>query len=77
MQPVAALVLAWVIDLPVQAMQPDKCYILAVTRGIRALSDMYTLGPAALGQSGIYISGKALMPMLQLLLVQYMHLGGG
>ena len=51
-----ALVLAWVIDRPVQAISwPDKCYILAVTQGIWALPDMYTLGPAALGHSGIHI----------------------
>ena len=35
--PVTASVLAWVIDRPVQ---PDKCYILAVTQGIQALLDM-------------------------------------
>ena len=37
MYPVAALLLAWVIDRPV------KCYVLAVTRDIRALPDMYAL----------------------------------
>ena len=55
----AALVLAWVIDRPV-GYQPDECYILAVTRGIQTLPDMYrcipsALGPAALRQSGIHI----------------------
>ena len=35
--PVTAFVLAWVID---RSVQPDKCYILAVTQGIRALLDM-------------------------------------
>ena len=52
--------------MPCAGYQPDmdgKCYILAVTQGIRALPEMYTLHPRA------YISGKALMPMLQLLLV--------
>ena len=34
--------------------QPNKCHILAVTRGIQALPDMYVLGPEALGQSGIH-----------------------
>ena len=51
----AALVLAWVIDRPAQAISLiAKCYILAVTRGIRALPDMY-----------------AHLPMLQLLHVPF------
>ena len=50
---------------------------VAVTRGIQALPDMYALGPHGLclicmpdcprEDSRAYISGKALMPVLQLL----------
>ena len=48
----AALVLAWVIDRPVQAISLiSVTYILVVTRSIQALPDVY----AALGQSGIHI----------------------
>ena len=45
--PVAALILAWVIDRPVQTISliSVKCYILA--DGIQALPDMYTCGPQA------------------------------
>ena len=46
----AVVILAWVIDHPVQAIKPDNSYILAITRGNRALPDMH-----ALGQLDIYI----------------------
>ena len=70
MHPVATLILAWVIDCPVQ---PNKCYILAVTWGIWALPDMHTLclRAARACSPWAYISGKALMPVLQLLRVTY------
>ena len=62
--PVIALVLAWVIDHPVRA-NDLKCYRLAVTQGIH---DNYAPWPVDLGLLGIlYISGKALIPVLQLL----------
>ena len=48
MHPVVAIVLAWVIDHPVS---PKKCYILAITRGIQALPDMYALFPRAVGHT--------------------------
>ena len=50
--PVVTLVLAWVIDRPVATgYQPNKCYIVVVTWGIRAFPehDMYALFPRACG----------------------------
>jgi len=48
--PVDAFMLAWVIDYLVQTIsgyQPDKCYIILVTRSIQALLEMYALSPWA------------------------------
>ena len=62
----ATFVLAWVIDRPVQAISLYN--ILAVTWafGLYLIADMYARGQRE------NISGKALMPMLQLLHIHFL-----